>query len=62
MAIKTQRTRVMLDGEDISALVARCNLLRFPGEEQTVELTVFIDRLEIDDETLVIHIEPPRSH
>lgn len=53
MAKYAQHTRVMINGQDVSNYVAKVNLPRIPGEAQTVELTMFVDRLRVDENGLL---------
>lgn len=48
-----QHTKVMINGQDVSNYVARVSLPRIPGEAQTVELTMFVDRLSVDENGLL---------
>lgn len=61
MAKHIQQTRVMLGDLDLSSVVANAVLRRWPGEADTVELTVFVKRLEVVDGTLVVHLEQPEG-
>lgn len=52
------RTKVVLDGRDISKHVLDANLPRTPGGAETVQLAMVVDRLEVEDDgTLIIHID-----
>ena len=51
------KTKIMIAGQDVSNVVARCTIRRFPEVAECVDLTLLIDRLTVDrDGTLVIHI------
>jgi hypothetical protein len=57
----TQDTRVFVAGKNISGYVKSVNLHRVPGEPTTAEITVYVDRLSLDDshavtQVLEIHI------
>lgn len=57
----TQDTRVFVAGEDISGYVKSVKLHRVPGEPPTAEITVYVDRLGLNDshavtQVLEIHI------
>ena len=58
MAKHVQRTVVMFRGIDVSGMFARATLVREPGVADTVDLTAWVDRLEVDDQgqVLVIHL------
>lgn len=54
------KTRVVINGQDVSPLIFRVNIPRDPGAVEVAELTIQTDHLEVDDDgTLVIHIETP---
>lgn len=63
MAKFKPKTRVLLDGVDISGRVSQCSLPRFPDRVETVELVMEVDRLEVEaDGTLVIRIRTRDDH
>lgn len=54
------RTKVMINGEDVSPLVTRCSIPRFPERLDLVELTLIVSEFEVEsDGTLVVHVESP---
>ena len=61
MAKHVQNTVVMFRGVDVSGMFARAILFRETGVADTVDLTAWVDRLEVEDQgrTLVIHLEVP---
>jgi hypothetical protein len=51
------KTKVMINGLDVTPYVFKASLPRIPGAVEHVELTLQIDELEVEsDGTLVIHI------
>lgn len=56
MAKHAQRTKIIVDGIDISDKVHRVNLTREPDYPDVVEITLFPDVLDIEDGTLIIAI------
>lgn len=58
MAKFAPKTKVIINGQDVSAYIFRANLPRFPEAIETVELVMEVDKLEVqEDGTLVIRIE-----
>lgn len=58
MARHEQKTKVFIDGKDISALVFGATLRRNPNAINTVELDIAVDSLDVrPDGTLIIHID-----
>lgn len=58
MPKRAPKTKVILNGYDISAWIFRCNLPRFPDAVETVELVMEIDQLSVEEDgTLVIEID-----
>ena len=57
MAKRAQNTKILIDGKDISGLVLDCGLPRFPGEVESVTLSLAVAELNVlSDGTLVILI------
>ena len=59
---RTQRTKLILHGDleeiDLSHLVTEMNIPRVPGEIDTVNINIVVDRFEIDDDgMLVVHLK-----
>lgn len=61
MAKYTQKTRIMFGDQDVSNSVVSTNLPRIPNEVEQVQLTLVVDKLEVVDGVLVIHIELPEE-
>ena len=53
----TQRTKVIINGEDVSPYVYSVNIPRLPGEVERVDLSIGIERLEVDaDGVLIVRV------
>ena len=58
MSKYAQRTRVVINGADVSGFVIKANLPRNPGEIEQVQLTMAVSKLSVDDAgVLVIQID-----
>lgn len=55
-----QKTRLILHGDleeiDLSPLVTEINIPRIPGEIDTVTVDIVVDRFEVTDGTLIVHL------
>lgn len=61
MAKHRQRTKVIVDGEDLSHLVSRVDIPRTPGEADMATITFFTEPLQVDDDgTVIITIDSMR--
>ncbi len=52
----TQHTKVIINGVDVFGHILACNLPRRPFEAETVELILCVDRLAVEDDTLVVYV------
>ena len=58
MAKFAPKTRVIVNGVDVSTRVFSCNLPRNPGAVEVVELTIEVSKLELSEAgTLTIRID-----
>lgn len=58
MAKHRPKTKVIINGIDVSSYVHFCNLPRHPSEVDTVDLSIDVSKLEVsEDGVLVIHID-----
>lgn len=57
---RAQRTKLILHGDleeiDLSTLVTEINIPRIPGEIDTVTVNIVVDRFEVTDGTLIVHL------
>lgn len=55
-----QRTKLILHGDleeiDLSSLVTEMNILRIPGGIDTVTVNIVVDRFEVTDGILTVHL------
>lgn len=56
MSKYVQKTRVMVNGKDVSDLVIRAKLDRDSKSIETVDLTMTVSKLDVDSGVLVVYV------